>query len=106
MNKKTFILIEVQSLANIPFSNECSFPTPVNALRIVISCVVSSLAYKHFKGQVLGSQELDDLLTGLRSNRLLKYSYILTGTHVLLSCYCLNIRAMFFRTVHTQLLPN
>ena len=38
-----------------------------------------SLAYKYFKGQVLGSQELDDLLTGLRSNRLLKYSYILTG---------------------------
>ena len=37
------------------------------------------IAYKHFKGQVLGSEELDDLLTGLRSNRLLKYSYILTG---------------------------
>lgn len=40
-------------------------------------------AYKHFKGQVLGSEELNDLLTGLRSNRLLKYSYILTGTCVI-----------------------
>ena len=39
---------------------------------------VTVTAYKHFKGQVLGSEELDDLLTGLRSNGLLKYSYILT----------------------------
>ena len=38
-------------------------------------------AYKHFRGQVLGSEELDELLTGLimRSNGLLKYSRILTG---------------------------
>ena len=40
---------------------------------------VTVTAYKHFKGQVLGSEELDDLLTGLSSNGLLKYSYILTG---------------------------
>ena len=40
---------------------------------------VTVTAYKRFKGQVLGSEKLDDLLTGLRSNGLLKYSYILTG---------------------------
>ena len=42
---------------------------------------VTVTAYKHFKGQVLGSEELDELLTGLRSNGLLKYSYILTGNY-------------------------
>ena len=36
---------------------------------------VTVTAYKHFKGQVLGSEELDDLLTRL------KYSYILTGNY-------------------------
>ena len=41
---------------------------------------VTVTAYKHFKGQVLGSKDLDDLFNQLRSNGLLKYSYILTGT--------------------------
>ena len=38
---------------------------------------------QHFKGQALGSEKLDKLLTGLRSNGLLKYSNILTG-----NCSC------------------
>ena len=52
--------------------------------------VIIVTAYKHFKGQVLGSKELDDLLTGLRSNGLLKYSYILTGTYIhnIMYMYC------------------
>ena len=49
---------------------------------------VTVTAYKHFKGQVLGSEELDDLLTALRSNKLLKFSNILTGT----SCTCVHVK--------------
>ena len=47
---------------------------------------VTVTAYKHFKGQVLGSEELEDLFNGLRSNGLLKYSYILTGTSCTYVC--------------------
>ena len=35
--------------------------------------------YKNVKGQVLNSNELLDLYTGLTANELDKYSYILTG---------------------------
>ena len=54
------------------------------------SVIIIVTAYKHFKGQVLGSEELDDLLTGLRSNGLLKYSYILTGIATYIRTYMLN----------------
>ena len=70
-------------------------------------------AYKHFKGQVLGSEELDDLLTGLRSNRLLKYSYILTGMYAqqcVCMCACMCVRyvnlwymyIMYISVLHTD----
>lgn len=40
---------------------------------------VSSIGYTHCKGQVLNSEDLQDLVDGLRQNGLLNYSHILTG---------------------------
>ncbi len=37
--------------------------------------------YKQFKGQVLHSKELEDIISGLRVNDLLHYSHILTGSY-------------------------
>ena len=63
---------------------------------------VTVTAYKYFKGQVLGSEELDDFLTGLRSNGLLKYSYILTGN---CSCnICETLREHKFAKFYNKLL--
>ncbi|CAI8017782.1 Pyridoxal kinase, partial [Geodia barretti] len=39
----------------------------------------NSAGYKEYRGQVLDSDNLDALITGLRSNSLLKYTHILTG---------------------------
>lgn len=39
------------------------------------------LGYEQFKGQVLEAAELDVLITGLRSNNLLKYTHVLTGLY-------------------------
>jgi pyridoxine kinase len=39
----------------------------------------NSAGYKEYRGQVLDSENLDALITGLRSNGLLKYTHILTG---------------------------
>lgn len=41
---------------------------------------VSFIGYAHCKGQVLNSDDLRDLIDGLRQNNLLNYSHILTGT--------------------------
>ena len=54
---------------------------------------------------MLGSEELDDLLTGLRSNRLLKYSYILTGMYVRITvcvrhCVCMRVPYVNLWYVH------
>lgn len=35
--------------------------------------------YKHYMGQVLQSKDLEDIISGLRMNDLLRYSHILTG---------------------------
>ena len=52
--------------------------TPI--LHVYIICRLYKLAgYKEFRGQVLDSENLDALITGLRSNGLLKYTHILTG---------------------------
>ena len=40
---------------------------------------VSLAGYAHCKGQVLNSDNLQDLIDGLRQNGLLNYSHILTG---------------------------
>ena len=61
---------------------------------------VTVTAYKHFKGQVLGSEELDNLLTGLMSNGLLKYSYILTGN---CSCICETLQGHKFAKFYNRL---
>lgn len=43
------------------------------------SNVTFLLGYKHIKGQVLKSEELEELFNGLKDNESLKYSHILTG---------------------------
>ena len=44
-----------------------------------VTVAVSATDYVGFKGQVLGAEDLDALVTGLRSNNLLKYTHLLTG---------------------------
>ena len=44
-----------------------------------VTVAASATDYVGFKGQVLGAEDLDALVTGLRSNNLLKYTHLLTG---------------------------
>ena len=62
----------LQSYWYIPYNNPHLTTYTSELLR-------NSAGYKEYRGQVLDSDNLDALITGLRSNSLLKYTHILTG---------------------------
>ena len=49
------------------------------AKQLVILWHYYSSGYREFKGQVLTSDDLQELIAGLRTNDLLQYSHVLTG---------------------------
>ena len=51
----------------------------------IINCHSQIFAgYPVFKGQVLGSCELNDIYEGLKVNNLLRYSHLLTGNSLII----------------------
>ena len=63
-------------------------PCLQSQLCMFVAQLCHSPGYKVFKGQVLNSTNLSELIEGLRSNSLLHYSHVLTGNmHVIFSSY-------------------
>ena len=70
---------DVDTINSVQFSNHTGwqFLSCKKDLKVISSFPVSG--YSNYRGQVLNSDDLDTLVTGLRSNSLLKYTHILTG---------------------------
>ena len=75
---------EVDAINSVQFSNHTGSARSKTSLGKNLEKRVEkgtfSAGYREYRGQVLDSEMLESLITGLRSNRLLGYTHILTGT--------------------------
>ncbi|XP_064405069.1 pyridoxal kinase-like [Halichondria panicea] len=77
-------VLSIQSHVSRGYVGNCAATFPLQILGYDVDTIHSvqfsnHTGYKVFKGQVLDSANLADIIDGLRSNNLLNYSHLLTG---------------------------